>query len=618
LSESTNSSENSEIQLQELIKKIMQNDKIIEFEDIDKIIEESEYANEWTLTMEQKERIWFPIYSDYLSKREKESLIKKTVAQERNERINKLLNEVARVKEKQEEYVLLADYYLTHYKIKSSYYTNEIWIYKEGVWVADGEGFLLSDIHEIIPYYSRSARNEIIEKIRISTFFYENPFDQKSIIVVKNGAIDLQKLLLKQKFFIKHNYDHMATRKLDVDYEPKNKCHTIELFLSDLAQGQKDEKAFRSYLLESIADCFNNHYESQKLHMFVGEGNNGKGTFLRLVKRFLGRKNVSSLGLGLIHEASFQVYTMENAMANIVGDTNDKRIKDSGMIKKLTGEDEIAVDVKNVRKPIAFTNKAKMFISSQFVPKVEEDNDGWYRRFIITDWLFQMNEDKKERNFEKKLASPKELSGLLNLVLEAYKNFSDRNFTYEIESKVTKEEKRNTYLFKSNPVKVFDELYLEDDQNSLILKAELYENYNTFQQINKLRAKNKTHFWRELRKLLPHINTDKRKDSKRYCEGIKMNKEWFSFLSNQNIKITEKEEKNFLEKIPNKILPLTEIYQTLLELNDSYTLNEIKNTLTVNTNLTNDEFMENIEELRDKGMIHEGKNGYFYAINISK
>lgn len=534
--------------------------------------------------------------------------------QEKTLRIKDLLTSIALEKDKHQEYVLVSNYFLDHFIILSAYFTNEIWIYTDGIFSPNGEGFLLEEIQTMIPRYSKSSRSEIIEKIRISTFFYENPFDLKNVIIVNNGVIDLDLLVKGDEFLIPHHPAFYSTRKLDIFFDKDKQCENINSFLEEITM---NDKKFESYLIETIADCFNNHYQSQKLHLFVGDGNNGKGTFLRLLQNFLGDSNTSNLGIGLIHEASFQTFVLENCMANIVGDTNDKKVRDSGLIKKLTGEDKITVDLKHARKPISFKNKAKMFISSQFVPKVDEDNDGWYRRFLITDWKFRIDPNKKKVGFENTLQTKDEFSGLLNRVLKQFILFNSNNFIFSFDKEITPEQNRENYLVKSNPVKLFVEKFLEENQDSKILKIDLYTHFDRFRILNNLREKNQVIFGKDLKEILPNLE-QRQIDRKRYYVGIELNNKWFDFSNEKKRKEIKTKQRiiDFSDQ-SKRITIENEIWYLLIEKQIEYTLPEIKNMLSINKNISNDKFLDGIEKLESLGKIKESKNGYYFGISFS-
>jgi len=436
------------------------------------------------------------------------------------EHYKELRNKIALEKDVAQQYVIMADYFIQNYKIKTNWFTKEMYIYKDGIFEPNGECFILQEIQHIIPSWKRGAKHEIVDKIMINTYFVDNIFNKHNIIVCENGIIKLDTLALgEEDFFVDFSPDYFSTKKIPIKYDPKALCPKIDSFFTDVSCGDSN---FVTYLIEILADILNNHYKSQKGHVLLGEGENGKGTFMRLIIAFVGKENKTSLGLDFIQEGSFQVYTLQNSMVNIIGDLNDKYVKDSGLVKKLLGEDFISANIKNVKKPIEFINTAKMILGGQHIMKTGEDSWAWYRRFIITSWSYKVPVDKKNDDFEKELHDSKELSGLLNKVLDRYKIFANNRFKFEMQNSMTEEDIRKNHLLKSNPVKLFIETQIitTSDEES-IKKRDVYEAYTKWQILNNAKPKSENYFHKELKSEMPDIPI-KQIDRVRHYIGINL------------------------------------------------------------------------------------------------
>lgn len=438
---------------------------------------------------------------------------------------DKILHE----KDKYQQYVILKEYFLEKYIIHTHPSTDDIFIYNEndGIFTSDGYIFLKKEIQNIIPFWTRDARNEIIDKVRIDTYFTNgNPFNKQNIIVLENGVIEFDKLLKNnENYFSQFSADFLSTKKIPITYDPAIKLEKseIDIFLSWATCGDKN---FENYLLEAIADCFNNHYKSQIIHLFIGEGQNGKGTYLRLLSDFLGGPesgNITALGFGQIYENSFKLHALENAMANLNGDSSATFIRDPGTIKKASGEDIINADVKGEKKQRPFYNVAKMFSSSQHVPEAkDEDTEGWYRRFKISDWKAVLTDEMKAKssNFEKNLRKPEELSYLLNRVLEAFLRLAKNNYVFSYAMR-TSEEKRMDYLKKSSPIKLFIENFVMIKNNEVKFFKDSFINIFNFynEQILKNRPMDKVTFWKKMKYEFEEIPVRQHK-GKRYYDGL--------------------------------------------------------------------------------------------------
>ena len=80
-------------------------------------------------------------------------------------------------------------------------------------------------------------------------------------------------------------------------------------------------------VLDIIAYCLWRDLPFHKYLLFNGSGRNGKGTMLAIIKTFLGAQNVTSKLYG--------------KLANIHADFSNEALKDTGILKMLTGGDPI-------------------------------------------------------------------------------------------------------------------------------------------------------------------------------------------------------------------------------------------------------------------------------------
>lgn len=441
-------------------------------------------------------------------------------------------------KSSQTLFVKIANNLMTEFTILTDYNIKKIYVYNKetGIYDTEGDTFLREQIHTMDPTLSKFAKNEIIDKIMLATHFADYPFNKQNIIVVKNGVIDLDKLAKDEEFFFEHDTKYYSTKNIPVTYIPNfiKVNSNIDAFFKFATQNNQD---FENYILEMFADTLTNHYHSQIMHYLIGEGQNCKGTVLRLITAFLGLENVSSVGFNQIEEKSFQVHKLHYTMANIIGDTSSTSIKDPGLIKRLVGEDYVEADIKNIKNSVKFLNTSKFFISGQHVPYAyNEDTWGWHRRFIISDWKAIITLEMKEANpnYEKDLQTPEEMSHLLNRVLHSYKRFANHNFTFLFASK-DPIKRRDEVLQKANPVKLFIEKFIEEGNNiDRLWKKNLIRYFNAYnEQLLGNRKINNVQFGKALRKELPdHKLIWDANANDRYYPELKFSEQKFLDFSN--------------------------------------------------------------------------------------
>lgn len=96
-------------------------------------------------------------------------------------------------------------------------------------------------------------------------------------------------------------------------------------------------------LLHHVATALAPDWSAAKYVLLLGEGRNGKGVFLEMVKALFGNDNVSNVTRQQMAESSPVCAELNNMMLNIVMDGSAKYVGDSGMEKTLTVGEEGSV-----------------------------------------------------------------------------------------------------------------------------------------------------------------------------------------------------------------------------------------------------------------------------------
>jgi putative DNA primase/helicase len=380
---------------------------------------------------------------------------------------------------------LLADELMQQYHFITMRDNEQMYVWRNGYYRPYAESLIKEECKLKLGEEFRTNRvNEVIDYIKASTF-KDRSEEPPHLIPLLNGVLDINTLELNP-----HSPEYMFFNLLPVEYNPNAKCPNIEKFLSEITSGREDVEI----LLEIIGFCLYREYFVAKALMLVGEGSNGKSTFLNLVKTFLGKDNVSGRSLQDLEENRFAKADLYHKLANIYSDLPDKALWRTGTFKMLTGRDLIAAERK-FQQSFTFENYSKLLFSANKVPEAYDDTDAFFRRWIIMVFPNQFTNDKADPHILKKLTTPEELSGLLNLVLPALKRLLEKGqFSY---SKTT-EEIREDYIRKSSPVAAFIMDCLEVDSDAFIEKKELYVVFAEYCRIRGLPTLSQDSFFKKL------------------------------------------------------------------------------------------------------------------------
>ena len=170
-------------------------------------------------------------------------------------------------------------------------------------------------------------------------------------------------------------------------------------------------------VLDFIAYCLWRGFPFHKWLLLNGSGRNGKGVTTELITRFLGRHNVSNETLHRLLEIRFATAKLFGKMANIDADLSSEALKQTGLLKKLTGDDDIPAEFK-FKPAFHFKNYAKLIFSANVIPETPDDTDAFYARLLIINYPNQFLGEKDNPNLREELATPEEMSALLSLALK--------------------------------------------------------------------------------------------------------------------------------------------------------------------------------------------------------
>lgn len=398
----------------------------------------------------------------------------------------------------------LGDVIMGDFIFKTMEETDEIYVWIDGVYEHEGKSIIREKANQWLGEERTTHRiNEVLDYIRCSTFTKREEFNkEKHLICLKNGILNLNTMKLEP-------YDPkiLMTNKLLINYNPKAKCPKILGFLKEIMR-EKDLKIIQ----EGIGHTLIKEYINAVFFVLIGDGENGKSTFLELLEKFIGSKNISSIPLQIFVRDTFAKAKLFGKLANICADLPSEPLHSLGIIKLLTGRDLIGAR-KLYQDFFEYTNYAKLWFSCNVPPKFEEDTRAVWRRVreIVFPNRFSENPREYKNDPEVKKADPKilekitsekELSGFLNWALEGLKRLKKNgHFT----SSKTMAERRELYIKQSDPIKAFAEEVLEQDGTAEMSNDAMFGAFREYCKEFNLPVKSKIEFGR---KLPEHINVE--------------------------------------------------------------------------------------------------------------
>jgi putative DNA primase/helicase len=293
--------------------------------------------------------------------------------------------------------------------------------------------------------YKRSLNADIKHTIQ-STIKEDATISRKNevldLILHENKAIPLSKFNAGYKIlnlkngiyniadgsFHSHSKKCLWTIQHPIEYNPDAKCPAILDFLHDVLDAESVQ-----FLIEWIAYMMLPYTDTDKIVFLYGSGGNGKGVLLNIIMNLLGVDNISNMSLNDLEEDKFSRANLYGKLSNICGDIDNRIISNTGIIKSLTGGDFVYAQFKGI-DGFSFKSFAKLMFSANELPMSKDKTDGWFRRLFILPFNKKVPEEKRisRSELDKKLSSPEELSGLLNLVIAAIHKLEGNGYQFTV------------------------------------------------------------------------------------------------------------------------------------------------------------------------------------------
>jgi len=347
---------------------------------------------------------------------------------------------------------------------------------------------------------------------RSVSFFNETTYRKMNF---QNGVLDLKTMELHP-----HSPDFGFLGVLPYDYDPDATAPIFERFLLDITCERLD-------LYETILEFFgyavsNDDCWLQKCIILHGDGRNGKSTLIDMLQATLGEDlNCSNMGLQYLAEPKYRA-ELQGKLVNFSRETSIDALDKSEDFKSIVAGEPITVR-KMYCDPHQTKIRAKLVMLSNEIPRSRDKTTGLYRRLIIVPFDAVFEGDDDDKFLKDKMM--KELPGILNLFLNAYKRLYQRK---EICESATCDAKKQEFLFENdNVIQYFNEklIYEPTNHEYSVFKDRLYEDYRDWTKRMGNKPANNVNFFKRLKRVAPGIQEDRLRIEgcqKRRITGIKM------------------------------------------------------------------------------------------------
>lgn len=393
----------------------------------------------------------------------------------------------------------IADYLIDRYQLKTiGEKSREIYLYENGIYVP-GVNSIRSEIQRILKsLVSKHYKNEIIEKIKDSTTMDRKDFKvSRELINLENEVIDI-----KTSKIGAHNPKNLFFHRIPVSFVKDADCPMIKKFLLEVL-----DKQDVPIIQEWFGYILYRAYFIKKAIIFVGEGDTGKTTLLRLFERFIGKENVSGVSLQKVTSDKFAAAHFYNKHINIYDDLSFKDISDNGAFKIATGGGSITGEYK-FGDQFQFENYAKLTFACNKIPDVKDPNDAaYFGRWIIIH--FRNEVAAPDKFLIDKISTPEELSGLLNFALVGLRRLLENQmFSYaKAPHEIKKEMQRS-----GSVIAQFVHDCLKEATGEWISKTDMHEAFIRYARSKNLPADTMENLGKKIRNYADYIIDGKKSE----------------------------------------------------------------------------------------------------------
>lgn len=222
------------------------------------------------------------------------------------------------------------------------------------------------------------------------------------------------------------------------NYNPQAKGTKVQNFLETSLAKPNDKfessniEELKQGFLEMIGYILTSGNKLNAFFILSGIEGSGKGTADKIISSIFRSDKVGRLPLHeLTPENKFATAHLENKQVNIVSDSAKKPIEDTGMLKAITGYDDIPVEPKGKDKYVIPKEEVPdMIVVCNNIPKFKDGiEEAVVQRVVIFEFLNQFRNTKKQNKnlLQEILDNPEEMEWLIYNGIEAYKKMISEN-----------------------------------------------------------------------------------------------------------------------------------------------------------------------------------------------
>lgn len=378
----------------------------------------------------------------------------------------------------------------------------KLYIFADGVYKPGGERAVQKAVKHLLEQcglaekWSSHKADEVVNYIAVDVpeLWARPPLETLN---VANGLLNVTRRELRA-----HDPAFLSPVQIPVAFDPAAVCPAWDSFVAQVFPQDSQEVAW-----QILAWLMLPYTAIQKAMLLLGEGANGKSTYLAGVVAFIGRGNISALSLQKLEADKFSASRLVGKLANICPDLPSVHLAGTPVFKSLVGGD-VLLGERKFGDSFEFSPFARLIFSANHPPRSADASYAFFRRWVVVPFnrTFDPAEQTPRDELDARLADPKELSGALNKALAALPGLRTDGFA---ESQ-TMRDAWHEFRESTDPMAVWLDTRAIEGPDLMVAKSELLMAYNTYAGHDQRPATSKKAFGQALKRLRPKIGEGQR------------------------------------------------------------------------------------------------------------
>lgn len=237
--------------------------------------------------------------------------------------------------------------------------------------------------------------------------------DTGDYLNLRNGVLRIDRDGVRK---LPHAPDYLFTSVLDYDYAPGAVCPVWETVVDRVMCGDAETVAA---FQDAMGYLMLRRSNFEKMIGFVGEGENGKSTVLKVLKMLVGRSGYSAQPIKVLvkdsSEGQYARAALAGKLINLTNELTPSSLEADAFKDLISGEDITARAIYGAPFVLATVPKQVVAMNSTD-GLVKERTHGFERRLHLIPFNYRLRDEHKDDRLFEKLEA--ERSGILNWVLE--------------------------------------------------------------------------------------------------------------------------------------------------------------------------------------------------------